>query len=167
MGEERSERELTQEELAEAHRYALVIEWSPEDDVFVVSVPDIPGIHTHGATREEATVAGDQVLALWLSARRRAGRPVPSPSFNARYATSALLPANDAQRIRQIRQRLAVTQQEFAELLNVSLSTVRSWEQGLRTPDGASQRLLEIAERQPDALVDVASRRPRRSTLSA
>ena len=152
MSDELSERELSPEELAEAHRYALVIEWSPEDDAFVVSVPDIPGIHTHGPTREGAAAAGDQVLALWLSARRRAGRAVPSPVFNARYATDALPAANDAERIKRIRHRLNVSQREFADMLNVSLSTVRSWEQGQRTPDGASLRLLDIAERQPDVL---------------
>ena len=79
------ERELTAEELSEARAYALVIEWSPEDDAFVVSVPDIPGIHTHGATRAEAAAAGDEVVALWLSARRRSGHPLPTASFAARH----------------------------------------------------------------------------------
>jgi DNA-binding transcriptional regulator YiaG len=159
MSDDLSERELTAEELAEARRYALVVEWSPEDDAFVVSVPDIPGIHTHGATREEAAATGDQVLALWLSARRRSGHSIPDPRFNARYATSALPLPVDAERIRQIRQRLGVSQRDFAEMLNVSVSAVRSWEQGLRTPDGASLRLLDIAERQPDVLIEILSGR--------
>jgi predicted RNase H-like HicB family nuclease len=55
--------------LAVAARYAFVIEWSSEDIAFIASVPDIPGIHTHGATRAEAAAAGDQVLALWLWAQ--------------------------------------------------------------------------------------------------
>ncbi len=148
------ERELTQDEIANALRYAIIIEWSPEDDAFIVSYPDVPGIHTHGATRSEAAENGDQVLALWLSARKKSGRLIPVPSFNARYATDPMAPVNDAERIRHIRQRLDVSQREFAELLNVSVGTVRSWEQGLRTPDGASQRLLEIAERQPDVLLE-------------
>lgn len=32
-------------------------------------------------------------------------------------------------------------------------AAVRSWEQGVRTPDGASSRLLDIAERHPEALL--------------
>jgi putative transcriptional regulator len=167
MSDELPERELTQEEVSEAHRYALVVEWSPEDNAFIVSVPDIPGIHTHGATRDEAAATDDQLLALWLSARRKAGRPIPNPSFNARYATSALAPPNDVERFRQVRRRLNVSQREFAELLNVRVGTVRSWEQGLRTPDGAAQRLLDIAERQPDALLEAAAQRPGRSALTA
>jgi DNA-binding transcriptional regulator YiaG len=165
--DELPERELTSEELADAHRYTLIIEWSPEDEAFIVSVPDIPGIHTHGATREEAAFAGDQVLALWLSARRRASRSVPSPTFTARYATDALPTTSDAERIRQIRHQLNVSQREFAEMLNVSLGTVRSWEQGQRTPDGASLRLLDIAERQPDVLANVSPLKRERSALSA
>ena len=98
MNEIIPERELTGAELQEAQQYALVIEWSPEDDAFVVSIPDIPGIHTHGATRVEAAMAGDEVLALWLSSRRRSGRPIPPATFNARYGTSTPAPANEVTR---------------------------------------------------------------------
>jgi predicted RNase H-like HicB family nuclease len=93
-----SERELTPEELAEARRYALVIEWSPEDGAFVVSVPDIPGIHTHGETRVEAAEMGDQVVALWSSARRRSGRPSQPPAFQARFLTSQPATSDAAER---------------------------------------------------------------------
>ncbi len=98
MNEIIPEHELTTAELKEAQQYALVIEWSPEDDAFVVSIPDIPGIHTHGATRVEAATAGDEVLALWLSSRRRAGRPIPPAMFNARHGTSTPTPAKEATR---------------------------------------------------------------------
>jgi DNA-binding transcriptional regulator YiaG len=39
-------------------------------------------------------------------------------------------------------------------MLNVSSSTVQAWEQGVRAPDGASLRLLEIAENHPGALLE-------------
>jgi DNA-binding transcriptional regulator YiaG len=151
------ERDLSAAEFEEARQYAIVVEWSPEDDAFVVSVPDIPGIHTHGSTRAEAATAGDEVLALWLSARRRSGHSVPSATFNARFATRPLAPAIDAERIRWLRRRLDVSQRDFADMLNVSVGTVRSWEQGLRSPDGASLRLLDIAEHQPEVLLNAAS----------
>ncbi len=98
MNEIIPERELTTAEMNEAQQYALVIEWSPEDDAFVVSIPDSPGIHTQGATRAEAAMAGDEVLALWLSSRRRAGRPIPPATLNARYGTSPPTPAKEATR---------------------------------------------------------------------
>jgi putative transcriptional regulator len=59
-------------------------------------------------------------------------------------------------RIREIREGLDVSQSVFADLLNVSPSTVRAWEQGKRTPHGPSLRLLEIAEDHPDALLGTA-----------
>src|SRR5436190_11807894 len=110
MSDDVGERELTQEELADAGRYALVIEWSPEDDAFIASVPDIPGIHTHGTTRAQAAEAGDQVLALWLSARKKSGQSVPRATFVARYATHPLPSATDGERVRWLRRRLDVSQ---------------------------------------------------------
>ena len=62
-----------------------------------------------------------------------------------------------AQRIRTIRDRLNISQAVFADLLNISASTVRAWEQGQRTPDGPSLRLLEIAEQEPAALLRMAA----------
>jgi putative transcriptional regulator len=61
------------------------------------------------------------------------------------------------QRIRKIRQELALSQAVFGELLNVSASTVRAWEQGQRAPDGPSLRLLEVAEHHPLALLELAT----------
>ena len=47
-------------------RYAMVIEWSDEDQLFLVSIPDFPGAHTHGRTRAEAAAMGEEVIALLL-----------------------------------------------------------------------------------------------------
>jgi DNA-binding transcriptional regulator YiaG len=55
-------------------------------------------------------------------------------------------------RIREIREGLDVSQAVFADLLKVSPSTVRAWEQGKREPEGPTRRLLEIAERAPEVL---------------
>lgn len=161
MGNDTEWIDVSEEDASAALHYALVIEWSPEDEAFVVSVPDIPGLHTHGSTREEAATMGNEALALWIAGARRTGVPAPPPTFSPLRAYAAAV--DEAERIRQIRQRLDVSQRDFAEMLNVSLSTVRSWEQGLRVPDGASLRLLDIAERQPDVLLEVPFSRQRRS----
>lgn len=140
--------EVTEEDWAAASRYAAVIEWSDLDNVYVATVPDIPNLHTHGATREAAATASDEVVALWIAGARETNIPVPKPRF------SALPPADfDAVRVATLRKRLKLTQHEFAHLLNVSVSAVRGWEQGSRSPDGASQRLLGIAEREPEVLL--------------
>jgi antitoxin HicB len=70
---------VTAAELAEARRYRMVIAWSPDDDVFIVSFPDAPGVMTHGATREEAAEMAEDAIVTWLTAMRDAGLPVPHP----------------------------------------------------------------------------------------
>jgi putative transcriptional regulator len=57
--------------------------------------------------------------------------------------------------IREVRQKLSVSQAIFAQMLGVSASTVRAWEQGKRECEGPASRLLQIAEKYPDVLKDV------------
>lgn len=71
------------EELAEARRYALVIEWSDENDAYLVTAPDLPGMVTHGSTRAEAAEMGEEATAVWISSTRSLGRDVPAPNFSA------------------------------------------------------------------------------------
>ncbi len=142
---------VTAAERAEARRYSMVISWSDDDDVFIVRFPDAPGVVTHGATLEEAAGQGEDAIITWLTGLHDAGLPVPSP-LTAQTTVVTAAPEFDAAHIQQLRRRLNVTQRVFADMLNVSLATVRHWEQGLRTPDGASSRLLEIVERNPDVV---------------
>ena len=71
-------------------------------------------------------------------------------SVPRRQKPSAFTPT----RIRSIRRRLNVSQPVFAELLYVTKATACKWEQGLRKPSGSALRLLEIAEKQPQVLVE-------------
>lgn len=57
--------------------------------------------------------------------------------------------------IREIRHKLSVSQAIFAEMLGVSASSVRAWEQGKREPDGPARRLLQIAETHPEVFRSV------------
>lgn len=57
-----------------------------------------------------------------------------------------------AQEIREIRKKLNVSQAVFAKLLNVSLSSIRQWEQNLRKPSGSTMILLELLQREPNLL---------------
>jgi putative transcriptional regulator len=57
-----------------------------------------------------------------------------------------------AEVIQSIRKSLGVSQSVFAKLLNVSLSSVRQWEQNLRKPSGSTMVLLELLQREPKLL---------------
>ena len=58
----------------------------------------------------------------------------------------------DRQEVRQIRENLSVSQDDFAALMGVSVNTVQNWEQGRRTPTGPARVLLTIVQHQPDIL---------------
>lgn len=55
----------------------------------------------------------------------------------------------------EARQKLGLSQVEFAKLLGVSLRTLQEWEQGRRQPSGPAQSLLKIALQRPDVLHEV------------
>jgi len=57
---------------------------------------------------------------------------------------------------RAIRERLGMTQERFAELLCISVKTLRNWEQGRRDPSGPAMRLLQIVDKHPEILLDAA-----------
>ncbi len=83
MSRATTENALTADDLAATRRYAMVIEWSDEDEVFVVSVPDICGCRTHGATRDEAARMGEEAIATWLASDAKWGVASPEPRFTA------------------------------------------------------------------------------------
>lgn len=143
---------MSEQELEEARRYSLVVRWSDEDQLYLVSAPELPGLLTHGKTIAEAKEMGEEAIANWLSGLRLLGREIPAPPEVARRIVVDKAPTYNAEAVRAIRKRLDVSQALFAYALNVSTSTVRSWEQGQRVPDGASRRLLEVADREPAVL---------------
>ncbi|MEA2584781.1 MAG: hypothetical protein QOF33_2866 [Thermomicrobiales bacterium] len=71
---------FTPEELAEASRYRIVIQWSDEDGLFLVSLPEFGGIRSHGRTIAEAAERGVEWAAEWIDSLRRLGEPVPVPA---------------------------------------------------------------------------------------
>jgi putative transcriptional regulator len=52
----------------------------------------------------------------------------------------------------EIRQRLGLTQREFATQFQIALGTLRDWEQGARRPDSAAKAYLRVIAAAPDAV---------------
>jgi len=65
--------------------------------------------------------------------------------------------AFSGEEVSAIRKRMNVSQAVFADLLNVPKATAISWERGLRSPSGAAVRLLQIAKKRPQALMESAA----------
>ena len=75
------------------------------------------------------------------------------PLMTAKRVSVPPAPEYDAKSVIAIRNSLKLSQTVFAQALNVSAGTVRSWEQGDKPPQGASRRLLQIAAKSPETLL--------------
>ena len=53
-----------------------------------------------------------------------------------------------------LRQRLRLTQEQFAARFGFSVATLRHWERGDRAPSGASLVLLNVIDRNPSAVLE-------------
>jgi putative transcriptional regulator len=54
-------------------------------------------------------------------------------------------------KVRALRSRLGMTQEQFAKTYHLPVGTVRDWEQGRSRPDAPALALLTVIEREPDA----------------
>ncbi len=70
---------------AQHPHYAMVIEWSDEDQAYIVSIPEFPGNHTHGDTYEEAVKQGEDLIDSLIMWTLQDGKPLPEPRV---FATS-------------------------------------------------------------------------------
>lgn len=55
-------------------------------------------------------------------------------------------------RVRVLRQRLCMTQVEFAEAFHLPVTTLRDWERHRSTPDAPARALLLAIERNPEVM---------------
>lgn len=59
--------------------------------------------------------------------------------------------------VAQLRERLGLTQEQFAARFGFSVATLRHWERGDRRPTGASLVLLNVIHRNPKAVLAALS----------
>lgn len=56
---------------------------------------------------------------------------------------------------KEIRVKLSLTQEKFAALMNISVHTLRNWEQGRRHPEGPARVLLNVVNNHPEVLMEM------------
>ena len=68
-------------------------------------------------------------------------------------AKGTLIPANvtryEIADVKAIRAQLDVSQKELAQAIDVSVDTVKSWEQGRRNPTGLASKVLMLISKEP------------------
>jgi DNA-binding transcriptional regulator YiaG len=96
-------------------------------------------------TMAEGLITGlKEALAYQRGKRTLRERTVELPAPAPKWTTA---------RIRKLRSDvLHMSQPVFAALLNVKTATVRSWEQGQKTPSGAAARLLQLLAADPQRI---------------
>lgn len=63
-------------------KYTIVIQWSDEDNCYVVSLPEFTNVYqpcTHGDTYEEALKNAQEVTSLLIESYLEDGEPLPEP----------------------------------------------------------------------------------------
>ena len=65
-------------------KYHMLIQWSEEDNCFLVGFPDFSGQRwrTHGDTYEEAVTNGIEALESLIIAYKATGEPLPEPTVS-------------------------------------------------------------------------------------
>jgi predicted RNase H-like HicB family nuclease len=60
-------------------RYSIIIEWSDEDNEYIVLFPDFPRGCTYGETYEDALKNGKEVLEMLVEKYQALGQSLPQP----------------------------------------------------------------------------------------
>ena len=96
----------------------------------------------------------DELFGELMESLDQALRYSRGEKINARVTVLPAPPASmPREEIVKLRERFNCSQAIFARLLNVSVKTLQAWEQGLRTPSDAALKLLNIANKHPEALL--------------
>jgi predicted RNase H-like HicB family nuclease len=63
------------------HRYTMVIQWSEEDKLYLVHLPEFPWQEfiTHGSTYQEAAQNGQEALDGLIAVFQDNNQPLPEP----------------------------------------------------------------------------------------
>jgi predicted RNase H-like HicB family nuclease len=57
----------------------MIIQWSDEDQVYIVTLPEFGGCMTHGETYEEAARMGLEAIESLILAYQAEGQDLPQP----------------------------------------------------------------------------------------
>lgn len=75
--------------------YSMLIQWSDEDQEYIVTAPELPGCRTHGNTYEGAAIQGEEAIQSWIMDAIADNEPIPPPKLFK--STASLLQADASQ----------------------------------------------------------------------
>ncbi len=69
-------------------KYSINLAWSDENDCYLATIPEFPGLMTHGDTPEEAVVEAEVAAQGFLEIYEEDGDPIPEPIKVKEYSGS-------------------------------------------------------------------------------
>src|SRR5258708_7621756 len=100
---------------------------------------------TSKARGAKRSVGREVITSLKEAIARAGGADVPVK------VTTVQVPTID---VRAVRQRLGLSQSEFAAKFGFQAATLKNWEQGRTRPDGSARVLLAVIASHPEAVED-------------
>jgi len=67
-------------------KYSLQIKWSDEDNGYIATAPELPGLSAFGNTREEAVSELKVAAEAYLAALKESGQALPVPEKQSPYS---------------------------------------------------------------------------------
>lgn len=97
----------------------------------------------------------DEKELLARDAKRNIGEELLQAVRDIKAGKANHVSALEISPIAEARQKIGLSQSEFAKMLGVSLRTLQEWEQGRRNPSGAAKSLITIAIKNPEVIKEL------------
>lgn len=97
----------------------------------------------------------DEKELLERDAKRNIGEELLQAVRDIKAGRVGIVSTVEISPLASARQKIGLSQSEFAEMLGVSRRTLQEWEQGRRKPSGAAKSLITIAIKKPELLKEI------------
>ncbi len=128
------------------NKYSVVVRWSDEDDAFIATSEEFPGLSAFGATKEEAVQELEVAREGFLQVMRECGDPVPEPEKIQHYSGQLRLRLP-----KSLHAGLAEAAKREGVSLNTYIVSLLSEQHALRRQ---SRPVFQVVLRRPKSLFD-------------
>lgn len=93
-----------------------------------------------------AVIADDPDAAVIAESLTKSLEQIQAGQYSVAYTPSPVV---------ETRHKTGLSQNHFAAAIGISPNTLKSWEQGQRTPSGAAKALLKLLNKHPELIADL------------
>ena len=63
----------------ESLHYSMQVQWSDKDQVFIITIPELPGCKVRGKSQDETLELAKEAIGAWIENAQAHGEPIPPP----------------------------------------------------------------------------------------